>query len=89
MNLSQMKGVMPEESIRKNVVETDSFLLPILKIGKERYPEDANLLHALRTNVQLINDVLAVVHGVKVSTYDPELGVVDSVKKILSGEKIM
>ena len=89
MNLSQMEGVMSEESIRKNVLETDQLLLPILKIGKERYPEDANLIHALRTNVQLINDVLAIVHGVKVSTYDPELGVAESVKKILSNEKIL
>lgn len=87
MNLSTMEGVLSESAITKNVIETDTYLLPILKKGKERYPEDANLLHALRTNVQLLNDVLATVHGVKVAYFDPELGVEGSVRAILESRK--
>ena len=83
MNLSTMEGVLSPAAIEKNIKETDELLLPVLKMGKERYPEDANLIHALRTNVQLINDVLAIVHKVKISSYDPELGVEGSVKQIL------
>ena len=84
MNLSTMEGVLSEAAIQKNVRETDKYLLPVLKRGKERYPADANLLHALRTNIYLLNDVLAIVHKVKVASYDPALGVEGSVRAILS-----
>ena len=39
MNLSTMEGVLSEEAIVKNIKETDELLLPVMKAGKEKWPE--------------------------------------------------
>ena len=88
-NLSQMEGVLSEDRIIKNIRETDTLLLPVLKKGTDRYPEDSNKIYALYTNLIFFNETLAVIHKVKTQNYDPELGVLGSVKCILENGKII
>lgn len=63
-NLSSVAGVFELEKIKKNVVETNELLLPVLKEAKERWVELSNILHVLRTNIRCINDTLGVTYGV-------------------------
>lgn len=64
MNLSQMLGVFDNNRIAKNVVETDELLLPILKEGKERWPDLSNILFILRSNIRKLNNTLAILYNV-------------------------
>ncbi len=63
MNLSTMEGVLEEEAIVKNVKETDELLLPILKMGKDKWPEYSDIFFILRSNLRAVNDTLAAAHG--------------------------
>ena len=65
MNLSTMEGLMSEESIIKNVHETDELLLPAMKAGKEKWPEMSDFLFVMRANIRAVNDTLAAAHGIQ------------------------
>jgi GTP pyrophosphokinase len=57
-NLSDMPFALSADSIGKNVAETEVLLLPILKKAKEEFPEMADPLFVLRTNIRTLNDIL-------------------------------
>jgi GTP pyrophosphokinase len=57
-NLSDMPFALSSDSIGKNVAETEVLLLPILKKAKEEFPEMADPLFVLRTNIRTLNDIL-------------------------------
>ena len=65
MNLSTMEGLMSEESIVKNIRETDELLLPTMKAGKEKWPEISDFLFVMRANIRAVNDTLAAAHGIE------------------------
>ena len=65
MNLSTMEGILSEEAIIKNIKETDELLLPVMKAGKEKWPEMSDYLFVMRANIRAINNTLAAVHGVE------------------------
>jgi GTP pyrophosphokinase len=50
-NLTDMPGSFSTEGTAKNIVETEMLLLPILKKAKEKYPNLADILFVLRTNL--------------------------------------
>lgn len=64
MNLSTMEGILSEEAIIKNIKETDELLLPVMKAGKEKWPEMSDYFFVMRANIRAVNDTLAAVHGV-------------------------
>lgn len=66
VNLSTMAGEFEPDKIRKNVIETDQLLLPILREAKNNYPELTPTLYLLRVMVRSINETLA-------NSYDVEL----------------
>lgn len=66
-----MLGVFEFERIAKNVKETHSLLLPVLKEAKEMYPEYNNEIHILRNILRNLNDNLAIVFGIDL--YQPEV----------------
>lgn len=57
-NLSDMPLNMSADSVGKNVVETEVLLLPILKEAKAKYPELADALFVLRTNLEVLVNIL-------------------------------
>lgn len=70
VNLSTMPGSFPDDKVRKNIVETDMLLLPVLREAKYKYSEITSLLYILRNMVRNTNDTLAIKYGVKLT--DPE-----------------
>jgi len=67
VNLVTMPGSFLDDKVRKNIVETDMLLLPVLREAKYKYPEATSLLYVLRTNVQNVNDVLAIRYKVRLT----------------------
>ena len=65
MNLSTMEGVLSKEAIEKNVKETDELLLPVMKAGKEKWPEMSDYFFVMRANIRAVNDTLAAFHGIE------------------------
>ncbi|MBO7720060.1 hypothetical protein J6S35_00255 [Candidatus Saccharibacteria bacterium] len=65
VNLSSMAGSFEPNKIKKNVIETDQLLLPILRMAKDIYPEIAPTLYLLRVMVRSINETLANAYGVE------------------------
>lgn len=57
-NLSDMPLNMSAESVGKNVAETEVLLLPVLKEVKSRYPDLADALFILRTNLEVLVNIL-------------------------------
>ena len=57
-NLSDMPFALSNDSIGKNVAETEVLLLPILKEAKEKWADLSDILFILRTNIRTINDIL-------------------------------
>ena len=57
-NLSDMPFALSADAIGKNCAETEVLLLPILKKAKEEFPEMADPLFILRTNIRTLNDIL-------------------------------
>jgi GTP pyrophosphokinase len=57
-NLSDMPLNMSAESVGKNVAETEVLLLPILKEAKSLYPDLADALFVLRTNLEVLVNIL-------------------------------
>lgn len=70
MNLSTMEGILGEEAIVKNIRETDELLLPVMKAGKEKWPEMSDYFFIMRANIRAVNDTLAVAHGVELKGDD-------------------
>lgn len=66
MNLRTMAGTFTKERIEKNVRETAEMLLPVLKQGKEKYPELADILYILRENIRSVNDTLAAAYEIEI-----------------------
>ena len=57
-NLSDMPLNMSAEAVGKNVAETEVLLMPILKEAKAKYPELADALFVLRTNLEVLVNIL-------------------------------
>ena len=57
-NLSDMPLSMSADSVGKNVAETEVLLLPILKEAKSLYPDLADALFVLRTNLEVLVNIL-------------------------------
>ena len=56
MNLSDMPFSLSRDAIGKNTAETEVLLLPVLKEGKEKWIELADILFVLRTNIKSVNN---------------------------------
>lgn len=50
-NLSTMSS-FAEERIKKNILETEEFLIPILEEAKDRYPEYRKIFYLLRDEIE-------------------------------------
>ena len=61
-NLSDMIFALSDDAIGKNVAETESLLLPVLKEAKEKWADLSDILFVLRTNIRTINDILKKVY---------------------------
>lgn len=57
-NMSTMAGVLSPEAIRKNIIENEELLLPMMKEAKEKYPELSDIMFILRTNISDISYAL-------------------------------
>lgn len=66
MNLRAMAGCFEKDRIAKNVKETTERLLPVLKQGKEKYPELSNILYIIRENIRSINDTLEAAYQIEI-----------------------
>ena len=67
VNLSTMAGNFAPNKIKKNVIETDQLLLPILREAKEKYPELTSFLYIIRMMVRSVNETLANVYDVELN----------------------
>ena len=65
VNLSTMAGVFKSNDIKKNIIETDQLLMPILRSAKEQYPELTPTLFLLRCMIRGINETLANTYSVE------------------------
>lgn len=70
MNLSIMEGILSEEAIVKNIKGKDELLLPVMKEGKEKWPEMSDYFFVMRANIRAVNDTLAAAHGIKLKGGD-------------------
>jgi GTP pyrophosphokinase len=66
MNLRTMAGTFEQARIEKNVKETANLLLPVMKQGKDKYPELADILYVLRENIRSVNDTLAAAYKIEI-----------------------
>ena len=57
-NLSDMPITFTADGTAKNIAETEILLLPILKKAKEKYPELADILFVLRTNLSTLCEAI-------------------------------
>lgn len=57
-NLSDMPLNMSADAVGKNVAETEVLLMPILKEAKSLYPDLADALFILRTNLEVLVNIL-------------------------------
>lgn len=86
-NLVTMPGALLENNIRKNIVETDTLLLSVLREAKYVYPEITSLLFILRTVIRNTNDNLAMRYKVRLT--DPDFVNAEDAKDysyLLTGE---
>ena len=63
-NLSDAPLNLSDDAVAKNVVETEILLLPILKKAKVIYPDLADVLFVLRTNLTVLVEILKKVYYV-------------------------
>lgn len=90
-NLSTAEGVLSEESVVKNVKETYDLLLPVLKKGKDKWPEYSNLFFVLRANLKAVCRNLAISHAVE--PYISDFGFTvkneeEKIEKVDGGEEL-
>ena len=57
-NLADMPANFTTDGTAKNIAETEILLLPILKKAKEKYPELADILFVLRTNLSTLCEAI-------------------------------
>ena len=57
-NLSDAPMSLSPDAIAKNVAETEILLLPVLKKAKNLYPDLADILFILRTNLNVLVEIL-------------------------------
>lgn len=66
-NLSTMAGEFTTEAIVKNILETDEYILPLLKQAKDKWPDLSDLMFILRTNIRFMNDTLRAIYLTKIN----------------------
>lgn len=71
-NLTTMEGALKEKAIKKNIVETDQLMLPILVEARELYPEIADILRFLYKFIRIFNCDLAYHYDINVAPAAPE-----------------
>lgn len=54
-NLSDMASEFDSDRIAKNLAETDVLLLPVLRKGKEKWPDLSNTLFIIRNNIKSLS----------------------------------
>lgn len=57
-NLSDAPFTLSADAVGKNVAETEVLLLPVLKAAKALYPELADALFIMRTNLEVLVNIL-------------------------------
>jgi len=57
-NLSDAPLSLSSDAVAKNIAETEILLLPILKSAKQLYPDLADALFILRTNLEVLVNIL-------------------------------
>ena len=57
-NLSDAPFALSADAVAKNIAETEILLLPILKQAKQMYPDLADTLFVLRTNLEVLLRIL-------------------------------
>lgn len=57
-NLSDAPLSLPADAVAKNIAETEILLLPVLKQAKQLYPDLADVLFVLRTNLEVLVNIL-------------------------------
>ena len=55
-NVSSMAGVFSEEKLKAYIEETRRYVLPLLRRAKNEYPEDSNILFALKYHIVSVVD---------------------------------
>lgn len=66
-NLNDADGALTEEAIVKNIIETHTLLMPMLKEAKYEYPELSDMLHTIRTALKRTLNMMAKYHHVELS----------------------
>lgn len=66
-NLNDADGALAEEAIVKNIIETHTLLMPMLKEAKYEYPELSDMLHTIRTALKRTLNMMAKYHHVELS----------------------
>lgn len=64
-NLNDADGALTEEAIVKNIIETHTLLMPMLKEAKYEYPELSDMLHTIRTALKRTLNMMAKYHHVE------------------------
>lgn len=57
-NLSDAPLSLTDDAVAKNIAETEVLLLPVLKSAKQVYPELADVLFIMRTNLEVLVNIL-------------------------------
>lgn len=57
-NLSDAPLSLTDDAVAKNIAETEVLLLPVLKSAKSVYPDLANVLFIMRTNLEVLVSIL-------------------------------
>lgn len=55
-NVSTMSGVFSEQKLVAYIAETRTYVLPLIKRAKEVYPQDANVMFALKFHISAVID---------------------------------
>lgn len=70
-NLSDMPLNMSADAVGKNVAETEVLLMPILKEAKALYPDLADALFILRTNLEVLLNILKTEYAEEYNKWKP------------------
>ena len=65
--LNDAEGILTEEAIEKNILETHEYLLPVLKQAKYEYPESSDMLHTIRTMLKRAVRMMAYYHKIELT----------------------
>ncbi len=67
VNLYTMAGQFPIDKIRKNVIETDQLLMPVLREAKDIWPSMRTKIWLLRVMIRSVNETLAGAYNIPLS----------------------